>query len=319
MVLQLWFMMGSVFAEGITVVVSPDARVEGSFITLGQLAEISGDDTLRVKSLSQLKLGSAPLPGSSIVLTRELFNIRLANAGSDFSGITWQIPDSVTVTASSQSISGQTLVDKAIVATKEQVDLHVGGDFTVAANSSVQDLLVPVGKVELTTYFTYGIRYNVPTVVAMGVSVNGQLFTKVPIKLDVKQYKKVVVAGDQISPADIFSTGNLRYERMDIGKLSYGYFTDMNKVLGLAARHSLNQGVVITDSVVIKPTVIKRGAAVNIVARMGNMEVTAMGQALQDGMQGQVIRVQNVNSNKIISVKVLDGTTVEALMYRSNE
>jgi len=320
MVLQLWFMTNSVFAEGITVVVASEARVEGSFITLGQLAEISGEDAAAVKSLREIKLGSAPLPGSSLVLTRELLNMRLASASSDFNGITWNIPDFITVTANSQSISGQTLISKAIVATKEQVGLRGGnGDFTVTANGDIQDLLVPVGKIELTASFPYGIRYNIPTVVPVSVSVNGQLFTKVLTKLDVRQFRQVVVAVDQISSGDLFSTGNLRYARMDTGKLSAGYFTDMNKLIGLAARHSLNQGMAITDSMVVKPTIIKRGSAVNIVARLGSLEVTAMGQALQDGMQGQLIRVQNVNSNKIISAKVLDESTVEVLTFQSNE
>jgi flagella basal body P-ring formation protein FlgA len=97
MVLQLWFMMGSVFAEGITIVVSPTATVTGTSITLGQLAQISGDDTAWVESLGRLKLGNAPSPGSRVVLTKELLRIRLAATGSNFSGIVWNIPDVITV------------------------------------------------------------------------------------------------------------------------------------------------------------------------------------------------------------------------------
>jgi len=48
------------------------------------------------------------------------------------------------------------------------------------------------------------------------------------------------------------------------------------------------------------------------------MEVTSAGQALQDGIEGQLIRVQNINSTKVISAKVIDGTTVQVLTYRSN-
>lgn len=110
---------------------------------------------------------------------------------------------------------------------------------------------------------------------------------------------------------------NLRYERADIGKVSAGYFTDMSKVVGLASRRSLKQGMVITDAMVAKPILIKRGSVINVVARIGSMEVTAMGQAMQDGVEGQLIRVQNVSSKKFMSAKVLDETTVQVLTYQS--
>lgn len=318
-VLQLCMVVGSVFGEGITISVAPEARVDGAFITLGQLAVITGTDTAWVKSLGQLKLGTAPSPGSSIVLTKELLNMRLAATGSNFSGIVWEMPESVTVTTNSQTISGQTLIDKAVLKVRQQVGTMVATeDITILPSSRVQDIVTPVGQMELIADLPYGVRYAGPTNVAMMVKINGQLFTKVSINLDVKRYQQVVVVKDEIRPTDLFSTANLRYERMDIGKASAGYFTDMNKVVGLSARRSLKSGMVITDSMVAKPVMIKRGAVVNIVARIGDMEVMAMGQAMQDGVEGQLIRVQNVSSNKFISAKVLDETTVQVLTYKSN-
>lgn len=317
--LQLWCMMAAAFAAGITVVVAPQSRVEGTFITLGQLAQISGDDSEWVKSLGQLKLGNTPALGSNMILTKELFNTRLAATGSDFSGITWQIPDSIIVTTNSQPLSKQTLIDKAISGIRQKTSLNVGGgDVTITPNGNVQDLLIPVGKVELTPYLLYGVRYNAPTNVMVSVSVDGQVFTKVPLRFDVKQYKDVLVAATSISRSELFSSQNLRYERFDIGRLGAGYFTDSKKVFGLAARRVLSPGTVITDSAVVKPVAIKQGATVNIVARIGNMEVSSMGQAMQDGIEGQLIRVKNVNSAKIISARVLDENTVQVLMYKSN-
>jgi flagella basal body P-ring formation protein FlgA len=317
--LQLGVLIGSAFAEGITVIVAPEAKIEGTVITLGQVAEISGDDTGWVKSLGQLKLGSAPPLGSSMTLTKELLTMRLAASGSDFRGIVWKIPDTVIVSTSSQSISGQTLMDKAIAAVREQVALQVGTrDVTINSNGSVQELVVPVGKIELVANLPYGIHYNMPTNVTLVVNSNGQVFTKVPIKLDVKEYRQVVLAADQINLTELFSIRNLRYERMDIGRLGTGYFTDISKVLGLASRRSLKPGTVITDSMVVKPILIKRGATINIVARIGGMEVSAIGQAMQDGAEGQLIRVQNVNSAKLVSARVVDETTVQVLTYKSN-
>lgn len=306
-------------AEGITIVVAPESKVEGGVITLGQLAEVSGDDVEWVKSLRQLKIGSAPALGSSLVLTKELLGIRLAATGSDLSGIVLKIPDVVTITTNSQSISAQTLIDKAVAAIEQQSGHTVGSaDFSVMPSGNVPDAIVPVGDIMLTASLPYGVRYNYPTYVAITVIVNGQLFSKVGLNFNIKLYNQVVVVNHQVALGEILTTDNLGYERMEIGRLGVGYSTNMNEVLGLVTRRSLTPGMVLTDGMVTKPLLIKRGNMVNIVAYIGNMEVVATGQAMQDGNEGQLIRVQNINSTKIISGKVVDGDTVQVLTYQSN-
>ncbi|VEB41976.1 flagellar basal body P-ring biosynthesis protein FlgA [Chromobacterium violaceum] len=49
---------------------------------------------------------------------------------------------------------------------------------------------------------------------------------------------------------------------------------------------------------------MKRGDAVSIVARQDGIEVTSAGEALANGRQGEVIRVRNTSSNKIINARV---------------
>lgn len=315
MLLSIWTLMNTVFAEGVTVIVAASVHVEGPSITLGQLADISGDDAQQVNNLRQLKLGSAPSPGGSMVLTKEILGMRLASAGSNLEGIVWQIPDSVTVTTNSQVISGQALINKAVVTIQERVGQK--GDIRIAPLGSVQDIIVPAGDVVLTSELPYGIHYNSPTATTITVSVNGQVVSKINLRLDVKLYQQVAVAANQIGLGEIITADKLRYEQMDTGRLGLGYFSDMNKVAGLIARRSLPPGMVVTESMVNKPILIKRGSTVIILARIGDMEVTAAGQAMQDGNEGQLIRVRNINSAKIISAKVLDGDTVQVLSYKS--
>jgi len=314
----LWLMISPAHAEGIRIVMSPEVRVEGTSITLGQLADISGDDGTRVNSLRQLKLGSAAPPGSSVVLTRELVGIRLAATGFDLRGIEWEIPEIVTVTTNFQTVSGQQFLENGIKTIKQQAGLSVNKDFSINPIGTVQDAILPRGNFTLTSSLPKGIHYNIPTTVMTVVQVNGQDFTRVNLKFDVKLYDQVVVVNSQIGSGEILTADNLGYQRMDIGRLGPGYYLDMNKVLGLVTRRSLMPGMVLTGAMVNKPVLIKRGNLVHIIARIGSMEVTATGQAMQDGSEGQLIRVKNINSTKIISAKVLDGSTVQVLTYQAN-
>jgi len=318
MLLQMCLLVSSTFAAGITIVMTPEVSIDGAFMTLGQLADISGDDDIVIKKMQQFQVGNAPLPGKSVVLTKELLIMRLGNIGANLNDIVWQMPETVTVTTRSQSIRGQILLDKAITAIEERAGRSVSsGELSIAPIGSVQDAIIPTGDIVLTSDFPYGIRYNSPTAITIAVHVNGQIVSKINLRFEVKLYQQVVVTMSQISPGELFTTDNLRYMRMDIGRLGLGFFTDKSKLQELIARRLLAPGIVVTEAMVKKPVLIHRGSMVTILARIGSMEVIATGQAMQDGSEGQLIRVQNINSNKIILGKVVDGSTVQVLSYKS--
>lgn len=310
--------MNSVFAESTVVIIDEQVRVNGAVISLGQVAKISGDDEAANQKLRKLKIGDAPVPGSSFVLTKEVLNMRLAATGIDLASVTWLIPDRITVIGDSQVISAQTLIDRGINAIREQVGPNVQyDDLHIFYVGREQDVTVPVGNVILSTSLPYGIRYNAPTTVMIFISVDGQAVTKVGLRFKVNLYRQVAVAASQVNAREIFTEGNLRYERMDAGQIAAGFFTDKNKVLGLEARRAITPGTVITDSMVNKPVIVKRGNMVTLVAFVGNIQVIASGQAMQDGYEGQLIRIKNVITNKIVLGKVIDENKVQVLTYKS--
>ena len=49
------------------------------------------------------------------------------------------------------------------------------------------------------------------------------------------------------------------------------------------------------------PPLVKRGDRVRMVARRGRVELSAAGEALGDGRRGQVVRVRNLASRKVVS------------------
>lgn len=315
--LQFCFSFHFALAQDIVVTFFEQARVTGSTITLGELADISGGSLEQVQGLGQLQLGAAPNPGNSFVLTKEVLNMRLAAAGADLGGIVWQIPSSVTVTGNSQIVSGQTLIDQAMTAIRKQAGSNVlKDDLVISSLGHVQDVVAPLGNVTFSTSLPYGIRYNTPTTVLVAVTVNEKAFAKAGLKFDVKLYRPVAVATREVNTGEIVTEDALRYERMDIGKLAAGYIMDKKKIVGLMARRPVTLGAVLTDTMVIKPIAIKRGSSVALVARIANMEVTTIGQAMQDGCEGQLIRVRNASSNKVVLGKVLNESTVEVLTYK---
>ena len=316
--LCLMLMMTSTagFAEQLTVTVPETVRLRGPLMTLGEIASVSGDDPARIRALRSLVLGQAPAPGTSLALSRQIIGARLAGTGADLSDIAWNVPPMVSVSAESQEVSGQQLVAMAMSAIRDRSGIPADSDaLTITELDSAQDTVVPAGDLSFTVELPYGVRYNTPTTVTISTMIDGRLYARTILKFDVRLYRQVVVAASNIAAGETVTAEVLKYERMDSGRLAPGYTTDINKFIGLVTRRGIASGMPVNVSMVQKPVLVKRGSVVTIIARIDGIEAAVYGQSMQDGCEGQVIRVQNINSRKTVAAKVIDAGTVEVVTH----
>ena len=303
-------------ANDITVQISGQAFVRGPQITFGELAEIYGADEARVEFLRNLNLGLAPMPGERLVLTAEALSSRLVSTGVDFSGIYWQTSPTVTITTASQVVPSEQLKTVAIEAIRQLLGPAAdSGDITVDPANEVRDLTVPLGVVKLSADLPSGVHYSTPTTVAVRVDIQDRTPLTITLNYNIRLYRNVVIVGQGIGAHEMIAPEALHLERLEVGRLTGGYFTELAEVAGYAAKRSLAPGMVIAKSMLEKPLLIKRGAMVAILAEAGSLQVTAQGEALQDGRNGQLIRVMNIQSRKIILAQIIDGNTVLAPAY----
>ena len=89
---------------------------------------------------------------------------------------------------------------------------------------------------------------------------------------------------------------------------------DLENFLGKKLQRSLRAGTPILLSMVESLPVVQRGERVKIVINSGPLHLTATGLAHSDGALDQVIRVQNINSNKIIYCRVAAPGLVEVIL-----
>lgn len=209
-----------------------------------------------------------------------------------------------------QIVSGQELVDTASNAIRQYTGTDTDSSVTLLSIS--RDVTVPDGNAEITASVPSGVRYNMPTLVYVNINVDGQVVSRNSLRFEVKLYQNVVVAARALAIHDILQESDLRYERLDIGRLPPGFLTSIDKAIGLESVNFVRPGTVLSTFSLRQPVAVKRGSTVNIIAKSGKLEVSTVGIAMQDGAAGQIIRVQNPNSRKFISVKVLDDTNVLA-------
>lgn len=311
------FSMQVVFAVSpVFVHVYEKVNIAGSDILLGDIAQIDCADGIRAATLRTLKIGNAAAPGGKVVFTKELLKMRLAAAGGDYTEVTWVVPAIITVETDAQPISADTFVNLATTFVEEQMRLEsVQRVHAIEIAGMPSALLVPEGDISYQVKLPYGVKYNAPTNVLIWVYVDGQLYRKVTFRLRVHVYEQVVVTSRSLASKQQITEADLHLESLDTSKIAAGYLTDVKKAVGLVAKRALPSGTPLNAIMLDKPVIIKRMAMINIVSNVGGVEVRMEGQALQDGKEGQIIRVKNIKSDKMLNGKVVDASTVEVLSW----
>ena len=292
-------------AASVTVAVKLDARVRGPHLSLADIAEVSGENQERVKQLGRLNLGEAPAPGTTWYMNPALLEPKLAATQADFDNIIWSVPANFKISTLSQLVSGKLIGDLAQAYLER---ISAGASLSLVERPS--DVQAPEGKLELAPDLTGPVRYNLPTTVTVSVKTDGVGFVKVPVRFEVKRYLDVVVTTANMNAGDIVSAQSVRLERMDAGKLTSGYMTDLDKVIGLQLRYAAPPGTVLGERNVTRPLIVKRGETVRLLARVGTLEVAALGIALANGASGDLIKVQNSTTKKIMNGHVQDDKSV---------
>lgn len=216
-------------------------------------------------------------------------------------------------TASAESsVSGEVLMDKAKAYIDEQILRESPNrDYTIEAMSTPNAFHVPDGEITFAIELPYGVRYNAPTNASVSTYLNGRLYEKSLLRFRVHSYEQVMVLNKTLPVNHAVTMDDIRIERIDTARARTGYITDTSKILGMVMRRTVQADKVLTLSMLQKPVIITYMANVNIISNVNSIEVKTLGQALQEGREGQLIRVKNVTTKKVVTAKVIDESTVE--------
>ena len=213
-----------------------------------------------------------------------------------------------------QTVSPQDLEQ----AGKDSIIAKLGNsdDYEITANYVPdEDIPVPDGEISLKGELPYGVHLSGPTVVNVVISANDTAYKGIKLRFTVRKFANVLLAARDITAHELLDKACVRVERRDVGRLTPGYLTDVSQIEGLTVQRLVREGTVLTKWIVTKPILVKRGNIITLVAKSKNMEVTATGQALEDGAAGQMIRIKNLNSQKIVVAQVIDAVSAQAVTY----
>lgn len=122
-----------------------------------------------------------------------------------------------------------------------------------------------------------------------------------------------VVASGEIERGQTLEPGQLKLAPLEIGKSARGYFTRIDEVAGKTARRRIRADQPLSPTLLDGALLVRRGQQVKIVASQDGIQASAVGEALANGKQDEVIRVKNLRSQKVIDAKVLASGEVSSI------
>lgn len=123
---------------------------------------------------------------------------------------------------------------------------------------------------------------------------------------------RVLVAASAIASRQALQAADLREEVRDITSTPDAVSAP-EEAEGQTSRRALRAGQVLQKRFLLADMLVKRGSAVQIVARAGGVQVTHAGESLDSGARGQVVRVRNLASGKVIDARVVSHGVVEPI------
>ncbi|WP_052064575.1 flagellar basal body P-ring formation chaperone FlgA [Acidihalobacter prosperus] len=120
----------------------------------------------------------------------------------------------------------------------------------------------------------------------------------VPVRISARL--AVVVATRPLSRGAQLSASELGLAEHDLSGLAYGYLTAKSQAVGRMLTRSVSAGQVVQPGMLAQPLLVHRGQTVTIVSAAAGIEVTSQGVALASGSRGQLVKVRNSESQRIV-------------------
>jgi flagella basal body P-ring formation protein FlgA len=314
-IILIVFLLGrTAMAAQISIVIHEAARVHGPKLLLGDVAEFNGITEAQKKQLSAVALGDAPAFGES----RKFTNISIAEAlragmrqigmngdSSDQKVLKLQIPSTVTITGRGVIISETELREKIISGVSETCTGCIV-KITELRTPKLEDIS-PSGRWDLRADYSK-IRGSFQLALEVfEPNENKKIYWlsgRVVISKQVPVVLRNLAPGTRVQPGDIH-----------MAERDITYLLDNSpgekEAIGSLLKSPVSANQVLLKSHIKRQPALNRGQIVTLTSGKSEWSISMKGVAQDEGYVGDLVKVQNPDTKKIIAGIVVSEGVVE--------
>ena len=125
--------------------------------------------------------------------------------------------------------------------------------------------------------------------------IRGRIYKTVEVPVLVRR----VLAGDSIKASD------LKWIKIRARRMQPNTVIAEADIVGMTPRRGLRPGYPILLSSIHRPIIVTKGSLVTMFLQAPKMILTAQGKALDNGSDGEVIRISNTQSKKVVEAEII--------------
>jgi flagellar basal body P-ring formation protein FlgA len=274
--------------------------VEGQVLLLGDVAMLVGDGPLAQRA-GQVKLGRTPFPGETLTLDRRTLLARLAAEGIHPEHVELTGSKDVALQRDGKVLEGKDIVHRAELYLRQHPPSDVQQWEVIRHPQPIEmpgstppvvrcepDPSPPAGHAGVIVHVTDGGNFHKTR----------RVLFKLLYRCVRAVATRTIAQGQPLTRDNITLESVLRQRPPE---------PDWTPPFGAVAVRTLQKGAEITETLVRRPApplLVKRNQMVRITIQGPTWKITALGKALDEGRAGELVRVRNVDSNKVITARV---------------
>lgn len=139
---------------------------------------------------------------------------------------------------------------------------------------------------------------------------NGNLLRTEAVRTRIELQRDVVTAARGLPAGTVLAESDIRVVRRWVRRLHPQSLSSAEAISGKRLTTQVASGAEILATMLKDTPLIRKGKMVKIIFDNGPMQIVTVGLSEEDGIAGNVIRVKNITSNRIIYARVLSESVV---------
>lgn len=135
---------------------------------------------------------------------------------------------------------------------------------------------------------------------------------RLPVAGTARGWTEIPVLNRRLSVGEVVGEGDISLMEIRVDQVDADTVDRPESLLGREINRVVPINVAVHSRDVRSPRLVEKGALVTIVLSTPRLTLSAQGRAQQDGSKGEVIRVMNTQSNRVVEVTVVGFNQVAA-------
>jgi flagella basal body P-ring formation protein FlgA len=304
----------AVSANQVGINIKDEIILKEKTITISDVSTVTGGNVELAKKVSNIEIGRTPWPNNFRKISVDFLKMRLRNSNINLSDIIFNGARAVKVSVEATKITGTEIAQIAreyLLSVLPVMDRET----TVELGRMPADQWVPRKRDEIVLDVSLvdsnKDRGNIELIVSARSNITP--FFKVSVIFKVRVFENVVIAKRKIGRHQRLTGEDIFLGKREITRIHDLSFSSVDDLTGKVAVRTIRPNAIITENIVETPQTIQKGSVVKLYIEANNFSIVTKGLAQEAGRIGEVIKIKNLDSKKVIYGKIMDPERVQII------